>query len=302
MGRRTPEEIAKAISALRDLYIPHLEGGRVIESLRRLTQYGSGGSSAAAGIICGDAGVGKTSALLAWMSGYPVVPDSPADIRKVALAKMTGGKTTFRTAALDLLRAFGDFEVRARATAFDLIECLILRIRQQQTMLLAIDEAQLIVSSKEKRVLFDVLEWLKTLLNDSPCPLVFIGSEELLNCLHSNPSFYRRVEEVVVVRPYDWSDPAGRTDFRKLCAGIDHNIPHLRPAGLEEPEMATRLFLACGGKVGLLKRLLVTATQIALERDAESLTLELLAEAFTKSGPEGKNPFVRRPNGRPEGR
>lgn len=299
MSRLSPNEIAEAITLLRQLHIPHREGDRVVAALRRLSAYDTGGSSAAAGVICGEAGVGKTSALLALMSEHPVIARNPADMRRIAFAKITGGSTTYRSFALDLLRAFGDFEPRPRATAFELLADLIARIRQQQTILLAIDEAQLFISSKNRRVLFDVLEWLKAFLNESPCSVVLIGAPELLDCLKANPSFARRVEEVVVVPPYDWNVRDDRNELRKLYAGFDRSIPHLRPAGLDEPEMAARLYLACPGRVGLAKRLLIKGTQLALERGADKLTLALLAEAFGYIDPEAanrQNPFVVRPD------
>ena len=143
--------------------------------------------------------------------------------------------------------------------ACELIERLLHRIRQPQ-MLLVIDEKQPIISANEPERL-DLFAKLRTQLSECSCLPVLVGSSRSGGGRTSAPCS-RQVGQVVVLRSYDWRAPEARTEFRNLCARIDHDLAPFRRACCAEVENPSRLFEACAEKIAQLERLLVEARRL----------------------------------------
>ncbi|MDG3442875.1 ATP-binding protein [Nitrospirillum amazonense] len=289
----TPQEITQIANRLKSLHIPHESASAAHSGFDWIKNYGSLGSSSAGMLLTGPPGSGKTSTIHAWMGRFGTDRGARSDEKPVAYAKITGGPVTYRSIALDLLGAFGEeMIVLRRDTQQTLRQRIALYASVLKTSVLFIDEAQLIVSSKNEKVIREITEWLKTILNDVKVGFVFCGSDGFWEIFRTNDSLYRRCRILVEMKGYGVMDG----EFRSFLNTWDIVAKPLRQVNLADDYWARRVHAATGGFIGLTADLLCDAAIHALEQGADMLRLQDLAAVherrFPGSTSRRTNPFL----------
>lgn len=263
-----------------EAYFPHRWGEEIRVGIRRLVKYGGVGNTSRALVIHGDPNIGKSSAALAQAKG-------------AAYVKLTGGTGSYRAVAVDVLAGFHDRVIAPRETAHDLKERVVLRAKEQKVRALIVDEAHLLVSTENQKVRHDVAEWLKTVLNDLPCGIVFIGTSEFLAAIDSNESFGRRVMEMIKPLAYRWGVKADRNELKSFMHAYDKALPFY--SELAESELAPLIAQAGRYKVGYISDLLRGAAVETMERGKNRITREILSLVFDRFDSRverrARNPF-----------
>jgi len=294
MTRLTDAELAQIEAELEGLYVPHPWGDEGMRALNELRVDGRGATTAKGLIINGEAGTGKTAVFCAWMQHYPLAAGKPADHRPIAYAKIIGGRgeaLSYRSIAKDILAAFGDRVVGIRETQSDLVERILSRARDQRTEVLAIDEAHLMLRSSMAG------EFSKSLMNEAPFALVFIGDETIMGVYDTNGSFERRIDEIVCMKTYEWTSTEDRRALRKILRQQDRQLPF--QSGLEAFELAGAIVSSARGNLGRQSRLLRKAFAHAVRRGASQIEWRHLELVHDRIDPRPKhrarNPFRRGP-------
>lgn len=170
------------------------------------------------------------------------------------------------------------------------IDTLLKRIEEHGVRLglelLVIDEVQHL--DNQTRDATEILDQLKTFVDEALFPIVFVGDEDSLGFFERNGKFAARLGEPLELRPMRplVDDEAGRADalaFRQFCDRFDKALAKAkaigRPAGLAEPELLNGLILASGGHVGRVARILQIAVPHAAWRGAKTVEAYDLSHA-----------------------
>jgi hypothetical protein len=162
-----------------------------------------------------------------------------------------------------------------------------------------VDEFQHTVNRETQRVLHDVSNFLKDIINQARVPMILIGrSGEAEPVLRVNPQLDRRVGSPLYLKPFEWNrnTPITILEFRALMDSIDRALP-FDLSGLSEEEMAYRFFYATNGYIGWIMSMIRRAANLAIQAECPTLPLPLLATAYdgsiarTAMGQGKVNPF-----------
>ena len=284
-----------------------LTHARFAEAMRRMTycaQFAGGFAprNPPCLALLGETGAGKTTVVQTWLAQYGEKEREEGDRLIIpVLSVLIPSHARKKGAAAAFLSALHDPNP-SRGTEWNMLVRLYRLIQECQVRLIVVDEFQHIIDRETQRVLHDVADFLKDIINQTHVPMILVGKlGEAEAILHSNPQLDRRVGSPYVLGPFEWDrSRASETikEFRTVLREIDRSLP-LDWSGLQGEEMACRLFYACEGYMGWLMDLIRHSTLAAIDRGETMLTRALLAQVYeerlsqTLLG-EGKwNPFRR---------
>lgn len=169
-----------------------------------------------------------------------------------------------------------------------------------------LDEFQHFVDRDSEKVLKNVSDWLKNLINATKKPIILIAqpyAEQVLDAT-GNEQLQRRFLLREKLEPFGWPADEGlnqstendkKNEFRAFLAAVDEQLPFNKLSNLSHPIMAFRFYCGTNGRVSKAMAVVRKATEIALERSLESLDLSVLAEAYeerlAKTQIDRPNPF-----------
>jgi TniB protein len=247
-------------------------------------------------LLVGPTGAGKSTLVERYVNGYP--PVRGKTIQRPILKATVPSKATEKGLATALLKALGD-PYPTSGTTVGMTLRVTTYLKDCGVEMLVLDELQHFVDQDSAKVLLNASNWLKTLIKETRVACVLVGLEGYAEqVVNKNPQLARLFGDAYVLRPFKWHDqyPETITVFRRLLAELDQLLPLAEPSGLDELETAWRLWVASGGVMGQLMKVVRAAAALALNRRLERIDLKLLAEAFRdESGGERrglKNPFI----------
>lgn len=136
--------------------------------------------------------------------------------------------------------------------------------------LLIVDEVQHL--SRESNDRIDVTDELKRLLDNGTVPLVLIGDENSLPFFQRNQALAGRLGSPLELSPLRPSESDQATLFKTFCHNLDSAMVAAEvfpePAGLAEARAVKALFVASGGHIGRVCRIVEAAVEHAAFRDA----------------------------------
>jgi hypothetical protein len=159
-------------------------------------------------------------------------------------------------------------------------------IEKCEVELIILDEFQHFIDRDSEKVLRTVADSLKVLIQDTGVPLVLLGLNGGSYANHSekifdaNPQLSRRFANRHTLEPFKFSSTEEIDEFRTFLFMVDKSLPLEMRSGLADQDMATRFFYASDGVVAYIMKLIKRGTSMALQRNDEKLTLEILSNAF----------------------
>lgn len=249
-------------------------------------------------LILGGAGAGKSTVFDDYMIDYPDLtfekvengeidltqfPDvtidmlRDADVRKIVLVEAPK-KTTQRALVAAILGAYG-YKARDSWNTDDIIKQIAFYAAETRTEMIFIDEGHHMVSETNEELTEDVSEFIKSLLNRVKVQIVITGLPRLQQ-LKNYAQLNRRLRPQMVLTPYDWTTRGGRVAFGALLDIFEMMLKLPEPSNLKAHNNAKRIYVATGGRVGIISKYLSEALSLALSRGLSSVTLDLLAEVY----------------------
>lgn len=160
-------------------------------------------------------------------------------------------------------------------------------IKEANVKLIILDEFQHLISSKnDKKILNDIADTIKTLINETKVPVILVGTTRAKAVFAVNPEMARRFSGNVDIEPFKISTSDEILQFRKFLTAVDKAIP-LENSGLSTGEMTQRFYAASNGVIDDIMRLITFAGKNVIKDGREKITLPDLAKAFDKN--PGKN-------------
>ncbi len=280
-----------------NLFVPYQKVTYVEGALRRLITYGAGnpktGKAGKLLLLTGPSRGGKTAILSRFLEEHPRSVGHNADSRDVIMEKIPE-QCTIKDLLEALLVQLGD-GAPDKGTKAGKLRRVTHHIREQRVQTILLDEGHHLIDSDSTRVLYSVSESIKSILNIGLCSVVLAGMPETEDVVEANPQLRGRLLEHCKLDGLNWHDKEEQKTFRLILHRFDQETPLPSRAGLGDPRLALRIWLATRGLVGLVAQLLETAVIAAIEDHADHLTQARLALAFDAihSNREKANPFRR---------
>lgn len=244
-------------------------------------------------VIKGVAGVGKSKLISRYAENFPRQEEADRTVVPVLIVTIPQSATV-KSLVSELLEALGD-PLADHGSAANQTRRLRKLIKECGVEMIIADEFQHFIDRDSDKVLHDVSDWLKVLMDRTKKPIILIGMPRCDKILEANEQLKRRFTLRECLEPFGWKTAKQQDEFRELLRHIDGKLPFNQRSNLADPQMAFRIYYATGGVIGYVMKLIRRAALLAIRQSVEKLNAALLAYAFDKdlgkTFPHRKNPF-----------
>src|SRR5690606_29051695 len=145
------------------------------------------------------------------------------------------------------------------------LESLIMHMRDYGVRLLMIDEVQHIerLAHRRQRIILDTIKHLSSELS---LPILAFGPDEALNIFASDRQLHNRFKKFVLPK---WEP---NDQYLRLLASFEQLIPLKEPSGLNQKNMASKIYNRTNGTIGEINTLIRDAAKLALKNGLERIT------------------------------
>lgn len=286
-------EIEQRVNAVDRVYITTPKVKEAIDLIKRTRKARRQDGTAHCSLITGVSGTGKSRLFSRYMENQPVPESGTMPLVYV----MTPAPFTQVGFARAFLRAMGKPVISGQDqdTMLDRIQHYLGQLRTELVML---EEISHVVDRKAKdaKVPYWVTDTIKlNFLEKAKVPIVMNGVPVAKDLFRINSQLETRRLDIVELMPYDMADNVSRESFMVLLELYERatGFPKKVLAGNEA--LARRVYWATHGVYGHLAKLMKDATELAVRRGTNGLTVEVLADACARlADPEKgwENPFL----------
>ena len=244
--------------------------------------------------IAGETGSGKTTLCKSFVAKYPRSALPERDVIPVLYVPVPT-PATLGGVADAILTALGD-PAPSHGRQPEKDRRIVKLVRGCSVEMIIFDEAQHLQERGQHYTQYKAADWLKVQLDALTIPAAFVGLPNFAELLQVNPQLRRRFS-----RRRDLQfcgDQHG--DIHTACLQMYVSLGSTTKLGLScapytWDELGARLYRACDGRVGYIKKLLLAALRIAMQSDSKSIDASILEAAFTEEvwqeGIAALNPF-----------
>lgn len=282
------------IRLVEQIYISYPRLEAVIKKIEHCHRHSKLSAEPECLLITGETGAGKTTLYKRYEQRFPRRVTEDGTIVPV-LSVSIPVPATVKSMVTTLLVVLGD-PAAEKGTVVNQTLRLKRLLEGCGVDLIILDEFQHFIDKDSKKILQNVSDWLKDLLNEAGIPVVLIGMPNSEEILEANKQLKRRFAARESLDPFGWGDtPGEQLEFRKFLKVLDGRLPLLERSQLADTDTAYLIYCATGGMVASVMKLVRRATAIAIERGSEKLSLEILGQAYDErlaaDDPERDNPF-----------
>lgn len=232
-------------------------------------------------LVLGESGTGKTTLCRDIVRKYPRFALPEQDVVPVLHVSIPSA-ATIASVTEAILARLGD-PAPSTGTVSAKTARAIKLARTLKVEILLFDEAQHIQDRGRLATQYLVGDWLKTVIDEINVPTVLLGLPRTEQLLQVNEQLRRRFSQRRNLQMGQDADTPIETECLQLFISLGTTLPVSISAGAWGwPELGTRIYHACDGRVAYVKKLLVGAIRIAFERGLQEIGPGLLEEAFTR--------------------
>ncbi|WP_445367464.1 TniB family NTP-binding protein [Methylomonas sp. BW4-1] len=245
-------------------------------------------------LVLGESGAGKSS-ICRWIEQqYPKFTLPDRDVTPVLIVSVPSA-ATISSMASALLEKLGD-PAATTGTVSAKTSRVITLCRACRVEMILFDEAQHIHDRGKATTHYMVGDWLKSLIDQTGVPTVFLGLPRLEQILQVNEQLRRRFSRRIRLALGQSDKSSIHAECLQLFRSLGSCLPLPLMCGrFGWDELGMRLHYASDGRVAYIKKLLATALRIALETEVKEIGPQLLEQAFTEElwweGVGKLNPF-----------
>jgi hypothetical protein len=270
------------ITIVDKVVIPHTAFANAERQIQQCFDFFADRAEAEGIAIVGESGTGKTSALDNFRSKHqPFHSESGWNVP--ILSATVPPQPTVKTLAGVMLAALmaPDWE---RGTEHEKSKRLRVLMKESGTRMVMIDEFQHFYDKNKQKIMYNVADWLKVLIDDTHAILVVAGLPSCTSVINQNEQLRRRFLAPVQLPRFYWQNLQQRREFTGILKEFHNQISknYELPKFFSE-EMAFRFYCATGGLIGYLAKLLRQAVRNAADDNKTSITLEDLNIAHVQS-------------------
>lgn len=269
-------EAATLAAKLENGIIPHpslmaAEKALRMHQLRSVPLDGKGPQPGHLLMVTGAPGAGKTTLLERHKHRFADVRDEDGLRITAVLAEMPAPCT--KKGVVEAIFRSMQHDVPRDWNAAHIIDEIASLVRKHHTLMVMLDEADRIFGVETEAV----AKFLVSLLNKVKAQFVLAGAPKILT-LNTAYGLERRTEEDLVLAPYRFDTGDGQMNFRTLLSVFQARLG-VKGVALNEFDLSKRIYVATGGHVGIVSKLLVAAVRRAAEQD-RAVDRKLLGEVW----------------------
>lgn len=270
------------ITNVERLIVPH---SAFVEAVRRIEQcftFSTDKGEAEGLAIIGESGTGKTSVLSEFRSMHKPMRGSDGMEVPILFASVPAAPTVKSLAEVMLVALdVSDPQIGTENEKSRRVRVL---MKETGTRMVMIDEFQHFYDRGTHRIMHHVADWLKLLIDDTRSTLVVAGLPSCKSVIDQNEQLARRFLGPIQLPRFWWEDVGHRREFLGILKLFDKEIAkEYDVPQLSSEEMAFRLYLATGGLMGYLSKLLRQALRNVQLGNRRAITLEDLRVAHTQA-------------------
>lgn len=290
--------LAKAYSALLEVYAPTRRHKEVRETLERIFRSAGTAAGPQGLVLIGPSGSGKTSSILhteRWLRAEMNLPPSArSPLGIVTMTTRSSGKSLSNA----LLKAGGDMVATMR-TQNDAEALLKDASPSMKVVGFVIDEFHHSFAAKSEKEAKKMTMSVKTIFNSLAKPVIAVGIDGLEDYIDADAELRQRFESKVYLDDPRVTSREDIADMRLVLDMMHSVLPCEDICALNTQEMLIRLLAAAHCRFGSVIYRVRKACQIAAMECRQTVTLEDFCAAYRDSAPRGKrrdedNPFLQR--------
>lgn len=281
------------ISKILTICIRHPRMREILERIEECRLLSKGAPEPDCLLIIGPTGVGKTTLTKMYAQQHPRIATVDGTRVPVLYARIPVPATN-KNMATELLEKLGD-PACEKGSLDSKTRRLTKLVKDAGVEMVILDEFQHFIDREREKVLFAVSDWLKNFISDTGIPVILTGLPQCRRVLKANEQLQRRFSAQEHLEPFTWQG-SGKTDFRKFLSKVDEAIPFSQRSGLDEGELARRIYAASLGNIADVMKIIRGAAVIAVQSKSPNISKDMLAAAYKKfivpSDEEDPNPFL----------
>lgn len=269
---------------------PPLEA--VLERMNLMRQGHREGREATCMTLTGEPGVGKSEFLKLYELANPIVEERTDEAvlrrRPVIYVELLPASTVM-TASNEIMKALlGPNAPAGTAVRDGLMER---QLKVQRVEILILDEFQHVGEKGAEKTRAQTADFFKGLTKRTRIPIVMAGIPVVESLIEDNMQLDTITPYRFQIPPYGFVTEEEKRGFRSYLAEIDARLPFDQSSHLEKDDLSTKLFLASGGNLRTLMRMISEAGRLAIDEHACSIFERHLHEAYGVEALAFGNPF-----------
>jgi hypothetical protein len=271
-----------AANIIERMVIPHTAFAEARQRIEQCFAFSAAKAEAEGLAIVGESGTGKTSVLKSFLSNH--TPTRSRDGMDIPiLYASVPPMPTVKSLAGVMLAALNAPDCE-RGTENEKSRRLRILMKETGTRMVMIDEFQHFYDRGKRQIMLHVADWLKVLIDETRSTLVVAGLPSCRVVINENEQLARRFMASIQLPRFSWTDPRRRGEFISILEEYHTQITKdFRVPELHSEELAFRFYLATGGLMGYLSKLLRTTLRDAADGKKTSITLEDLNIAHSRA-------------------
>lgn len=228
--------------------------------------------------LIGDTRTGKSTMLEDFIQQHRRIV-TPGGARQTVVYAKIPDKGTVKGLLERLLHALGD-PYWYRGSETNQTHRLLTLLEQVGCRMIILDEFQHLADKGQKKRLRSTADWLKMLVDSKQWALVAAGLPESASVIQSNRQLRERFDAPIKLPMFDWREADGRRQFRAILKAFQAQLHPFELPDLASDAMAIRMYLATGGRIGIIAKLLDRAIRNAVDSGSIKIPVEDLQKAF----------------------
>lgn len=298
---KSPYEFRHHLERIATTYVAQTAEQKVQKEFDRIFEFGSFAPHIEKSPEClsifGPSRWGKTRLIQNWLMRHPAYTEGDDDIIPALYVRLDGTVTTKGLMRL-ILEALGldpDIIGYGKKDEGRLLWDVVKQLRRQKVQIVFLDEVQhLIERTKTTRsLIFAVANQLKTLVEKSKIPFVFVGIERGKDIAKFDEQIAGRNPRTLNLHRLIWDNPNHQEEYLVFLRALQDAAGFPKDSLLYMPETALCIFAACDGLKGKTADFILQCAMDAYLAGMDHISRQVmknLADLIEGLGPE-RNPF-----------
>ncbi|HEV2681400.1 MAG TPA: TniB family NTP-binding protein [Rhodanobacter sp.] len=231
--------------------------------------------------LSGPSRAGKTCLVTDFMKTAPAIQRQEGLHRPIVYAPIPPKGTTMGVIE-NLLRALGDPHW-ARGTETNKLSRLLLQLSECGCRMIVLDEFQHLVDKGQNKTLKRTVDFIKALAEPNRWALVASGLSEAQAAIDGDAQLSGRFDAPLEIARFEWTDAVLHKQYRGVLAAFEEALAPFELPSLEGEELALRFYLATGGLMGLIVKLLQRVIEDAIDEERLTIRMPHLNDAFRRA-------------------
>jgi len=264
------------------LIVPHAAFVEAQQQLELFFKYAEKKAEAEGLAILGESGTGKTSVLNTFADLHPR-RRTASGIECPILRATVPSAPTVKSLAGVLLAAIGA-EDHEKGTENEKTSRLKKLIVETGTRMVIIDEFQHFIDRNKRKIMREVADWLKVLIDDTRTTLVVAGLPSCRLVIDENEQLARRFSAAIELPRFSWQIPAQRKQFVGILSSFNCEVRQKYDVpDLHNEEMSSYFYGASGGLIGYLVKILLQTLRTAEVANRSAIRVADFADAYKRA-------------------